>query len=209
MPEDDGHGARDNLDFQVHASKMQQQHNQYLKKKGLTMIGSDFVPARSNRSLANSQHNPISNRDHKRGITNMDSNQQINLNIGSTAIEGHVVPPLNMDIVQKKTERQRLIQQMLQPGDQYGFDQAHGDQQLRQSVPNMGGNIQQPSRHNKLHSEGVHHMGGTTVNFSHVNEVQQLETNDLYGFNRASQAENTPVGRNNKMVIEPQPAKSQ
>ena len=70
-------------------------------------------------------------------------------------------------------------------------------------MPNVGGNIQQPSRHNKLNSEGVHHMGGTTVNFSHVNEVQQLETNDLYGFNRASQAENTPVGRNNKMVIEP------
>ena len=72
----------------------------------MLMVGSDILPSRSNRSLANPQPNPMSNRDHKRGgILNMDSNQQINLNIGSAAIDSHIVPPLNMDIVQKKTER--------------------------------------------------------------------------------------------------------
>ena len=106
MPADDGHHAGGNLDFQAHASKAHQHHNQYLKKKGLLMVGSDILPARSNRSLANSQHNPMSNRDHKRGgMLNVDSNQQINLNIGSAALDGHLVPPLNKDIVQKKTER--------------------------------------------------------------------------------------------------------
>ena len=82
------------------------------------MIGTDVVPAaRSNRSLAiSSQQNPpmASNRGgdhHSKGGGRLanDSNQQINLNIGVTAAniedQNQAVPPLNIDVVQKKTER--------------------------------------------------------------------------------------------------------
>ena len=76
VPADDDQHVEGNLDFHAHASMAHQHHNQYLKKKGLLMGGSDVFPSQSNRSLANPKHNPMSNRDHKRGgIMNVDSNQ--------------------------------------------------------------------------------------------------------------------------------------
>lgn len=93
-------------------------HQNHLKKgKGMMMIGADVVPtttaARSNRSLgvssSNHHHQPPNILSTKgRGADQavvMDSGQPISLNIGPAAGVVGGVPPLNMEIVQKKTER--------------------------------------------------------------------------------------------------------
>lgn len=114
--------------------------------------------------------------------------------------EGTRVPALNIEIVQKQTERQRLIQQMLQPGDQYGFESSQaakggadaGAHQsvVVQSMQKTAAAGMFPSRHTKLPSEGLQQP---MPHHATLKETNTRGGQDLYGM--PSRTNESPLGR--------------
>ena len=103
------------------------------------------------------------------------------------------IPALNIEVVQKQTERQRLIQQMLQPGDQYGFEQSQSHAKMvdvRSSVvinPSNKTMGVHPHRHNKIYSDAQNNRPG---------QQQSLPENCIYGFTKGTEI--SPVERKKK-----------